>query len=199
VCTRGSHRALLGGPSTSPLGAMPAMTPRIHATIVATALMLFAKEVPAPIVGDFPGLTNLITYSDDIVVALVVTGPKERRLSTFNASQPQRVRVLHVLKGALTLRSEVNVTLSTLDALGGGNFDVGERYVLFLRSDASTTHLVNVRGSVFRVPASTDLHKLHSNDIRTDIGLLVNDLVNQTKGPNAATLEKEAAAYLRPP
>ena len=174
-------------------------TSRVHATIAAVALLLFANAAPAPIVGNFPGLSNLITYSKDIVVALVVTGPEEPRWTTFNASQPQMVRVLYVLKGALPPQSETKVRLSTLDVLGGGNFDVGERYLLFLRSDASSIYLMNYRGSAFRVPASTNLVKLHSNDIRTNIGLLLNDLVSQTKGPNAAALEKEAADYLHSP
>ena len=83
--------------------------------------------------------------------------------------------------------------------MGEGNFDVGERYLLFLRSDASSTYLVNVDGSAFRVPATTDLAKLHSNDVRTNIRLLLKDLVSQAKGPNAAVLEKEAADYLQSP
>jgi hypothetical protein len=148
------------------------MTPRIHTTIAAMALLLFATDVPAPIVGYFSGLSNLIAQSDNIVVALVVTGPEQRRLTTFNATQPQMVRVLYVLKGALPLQSEVKVRLSTLDVLGGGNFDVGERYLLFLRSDATSTYLVNVQGSAFRVPASTSLAKLQSTEIRTNIALL---------------------------
>jgi hypothetical protein len=178
---------------------MTATTPRIYATIAAMALLLFAKTAPAPVVGEFPGLSNLIAYSEDIVVALVVTGPEVQRMTTFNASQPQIVRVLYVLKGKLRPQGEEKVTLSTLDVLGGGNFDVGERYLLFLRSDASSTYLVNVHGSAFRVPAATDLAKLHANDVRTNIGLLLKDLVRQTKGPNAAILEKEAADYLQSP
>ena len=83
--------------------------------------------------------------------------------------------------------------------LGGGNFAVGERYLLFLGSYGSSIHLVNVHGSAFRVPATTDLAKLHSNDVRTNIGLLLNDLVSQTKGPSAALLEKEAADYFQSP
>jgi hypothetical protein len=109
------------------------------------------------------------------------------------------VRLLYILKGTLRPLSEGKVTLSTLDVLGGGNFDVGERYLLFLRSDGSFIHLVNVHGSAFRVPATTDLAKLHSNDVRTNIGLLLNDLVSQTKDPSAAHLKKEAADYLRSP
>jgi hypothetical protein len=173
------------------------MTPRIHATIAAMALLLFAKPVPAPIVGEFPGLSNLIAYSEHIVVALVVTGPKEPRLTTFNASQPQMVRVLYVLKGTLRPQSEQKVTLNTNDVLGGGNFEVGERYLLLLRSDASSIYLMNYRGSAFRVPVGTNLDRLHSNDVRTNIEFLLNDLVSQTKGPNAAVLRKEAADYLQ--
>ena len=178
---------------------MTAMTTRIHATIGAMALLLFARPAPAPIVGAFSGLSNLIAASENIVVALVVTGPEVLRLTTFNAAQPQKVRVLYVLKGTLRPQGELTVTLSTLDVLGGGNFDVGERYLLFLRSYGSSIHLVNVHGSAFRVPATANLAKLHSNDVRTTIGFLLNDLVSQTKGPNAALLQKEAADYLQSP
>ena len=77
------------------------MSTRIHATITALALLLFARPAPAPIVGTFSGLSNLIAASENIVVALVVTGPEVPRLTTFNAAQPQKVRVLYVLKGTL--------------------------------------------------------------------------------------------------
>jgi hypothetical protein len=187
------------GPSTSPLGAMSTATRRIHAAIATVALLLCARPVPAPIVGEFPGLSNLIAASENIVVALVVSGPDEVRLTTFNAAQPQKVRVLYALKGTLQPQDEAKVTLSTLDVLGGGEFDVGERYLLFLRSYNSAIRLVNVRGSAFRVPATTDLAKLRSGDVRASIGLLLQDLVTQTKGPNAALLEKEAADYLQSP
>jgi len=112
VCARGAYRTLLCGPSTSPLGAIAAMTPRIHATIAAMALLLVAEPVPAPIVGEFPGLSNLIAYSEHIVVALVVTEPKEPRLTTFNASQPQMARVLYVLMELTRFGGQVMVFVS---------------------------------------------------------------------------------------
>src|SRR5213080_3448326 len=64
VCARGACPAWSSGPSTSPLGAMTAMTTRIHATIGAMALLLFARPAPAPIVGAFSGLSNLIAASE---------------------------------------------------------------------------------------------------------------------------------------
>ena len=199
VCARGADLALSRGRSASPLGAMPAMTPRIHATVAAMVLLFFARTVLAPIHGLFPGLSNLIAESESIVVALMVTGPELPRVTTFNDWHPQRVRVLYVLKGTLRPQSEETVRLGTLVVLGGGDFDVGERYLLFLTSDRSSMHLVNVDGSAFRVPATTDLGKLHPNDVRTNIGLLLKDLVSHTKGPNAAALEKAAADYLQSP
>lgn len=116
-------------------------------------------------------------------------------MTTFNASQPQNVRILYVLKGARPSQGEVKVRLSTLNVLGGGNFDVGERYWLCLRSDASSIYLVSVFGSAFRVPAGTNLRELRANDVRANIAILLTDLVRQTNGPNAAAVEKEAADY----
>jgi hypothetical protein len=168
------------------------MTPRIHATVAAMVLLFFARTVLAPIHGRFPGLSNLIAESESIVVALIVTGPSDPRMTTLNDWQPQKVRVLYVLKGTLRPQSEETVRLGTLVVLGGGDFDVGERYLLFLTSeDGSSIHLVNAEGSAFRVPATTDLGKLHPNDVRTNIGLLLKDL-----GPNAAALERY---YLQSP
>jgi len=63
----------------------------------------------------------------------------------------------------------------------------------------SAIHLVNVHGSAFRVHATTDLARLRSGDVRGNIGLLLHDLVSQTKGSNAALWEKEAAVFLRLP
>jgi hypothetical protein len=197
-CTRVALDAPACGRSTSSLGAMAAMTPRIQATVAAMVLLFFARTVLAPIHGLFPGLSNLIAESECIVVALIVTGPELPRDTTFNDWQPQRVRVLYVLKGTLRPQSEETVRLGTLVVLGGGDFDVGERYLLFLTSDGSSIHLVNVDGSAFRVPATIDLGKLHPNDVRTNIGLLLKDLVSHTKGPNTA-LEKAAADYLQSP
>lgn len=144
---------------------------RLHSTIAAVGFLLFATEVPAPIFTEFPGFPNLIRESDDIVVALIVAGPEQP--GVWVGSYPYKVRVLYVLKGALAPHSEETLKLRSDLVLGGGYFEVGERYLLFLRPYESKSYQVPFRGSAYRIPESTDLAKLHSNDIETNIGLLL--------------------------
>jgi hypothetical protein len=175
------------------------MNSRPYASVVALILIFFATKAPAAVMGIFPGLTVLFAESDDVVVAQVISGPEAPRVTTENVWQAQIVRILYVLKGPRSPQSEVKVRLSPLTVLGGGDFVVGERYLLCLRTDSSTTYLVNARWSAFRVPASTRLTKLHGNDMRENIAILLADLVRETTGPDADILKREAAEYLQSP
>jgi hypothetical protein len=174
------------------------MKTRAIRLLASVVLLLVCARAGAPIVGGFSGLSDLIAASDHIVVAMVLTGPESLRASTLNDAQPQRVLVMHVLKGSIEPRAQVTVTLRTLLLLGGGDFGVLGRYVLFLDQEGQSYQLVNVEDSAFRVSNTTKLSELPTSDVRGSIERLLNDAVRDSKA-QALAFETRAEEYLSSP
>jgi hypothetical protein len=157
-------------------------------------LLLAGREAAAPISGIFTGLSDLIASSEHIVVATVLTGPASVRASTLNDAQLQEVQIFHVIKGTIEPRTKMTVTLRTLSLVNGGDFDVLERYVLFLRS----YDLVNVTGSAFWVAPTSNPSNLPVGDVRGSIETLLREAVAYRKQEELA-MEERVAEYLASP
>ena len=165
--------------------------------VASIALLLLSTPAGAPVLGTFSGLPDLISASDHIVVAMILSESPSMRASTLNDAQLQRVLVLRVLKGSIAARAEVSVTLRTMLVLGGGDFHAMHQYLLFLQTAGNGTYrLVSVPGSAFRVPFQSKVSELREGDVRANIETLLRDAVRDMK-ERAASFETQAEEYLR--
>jgi hypothetical protein len=135
-----------------------------HSTLLA-GLILFAlivPQLPAPIFGLFPGLEELITRSDDIVVVEITATAQERieragvpdhpqsGLANFGLYSDFEVRVLRSILGDLEEGEECVIGLRYLRFFSGqleasddsqisrvSSFGLGTHHLLFLQREAS--------------------------------------------------------------
>ena len=134
----------------------------------------------------------MIGHSQAIVVASIESLPKTPRTHSGNSNAVQSVRVLYVLKGKFTPQEQIDVALDSeilypaRTNLRLDDFPLGERYVLFIAVDSLSSHgysIVNAQGSAFWIPRESDLSALKPGDVRENIALLLNDVLNYSK-PN---------------
>ena len=185
------------------------MTKSLVRLTVLVFSVAFAPGTWAVESGLFPGLSNMIKYSQAIVVVTILSEPETRRTHSENQWAVQRVKVLSVLKGPLREQEEIDVELmagllfpaTTYLARDDSpdDFPVRERYVLFLASDyffpGHKYSIVNNQGSVFWIPRSADLSGLAAGDVRGNIELLVNATLAHAKS-RAQTLDQCIQGYL---
>ena len=169
----------------------------------------------------FPGLTELMSTSDSIVVA-TPTGPIYHQDTGGGAIQ--EIRVLRSIKGNHRDGSTVQAYLRPLRLRVGvkeehalcprqkcDRFSVGDRYVIFLVKDKKFRwpfayrpfeySTPSISGDSFWVSPSFDLAGLKEGDIRENISVLLRDAVayeKRAKTNQAALLdyEKGVAVYL---
>ena len=148
------------------------------------ASFAFARWACAVEFGNYPGLSDMIKYSQSIVVVSILSGPDHTRTHSENQWAVQTVKVLSVLKGDLRGQDEIDVKLMPFLLLpepaytGLTDFPVNERYILFLATDYFSPGLknsiVNAKGSAFWLPRSVDLSGLKTGNARGNIEMLVN-------------------------
>ncbi|MHC4168471.1 MAG: hypothetical protein ACYSWQ_16080 [Planctomycetota bacterium] len=161
---------------------------RFGLILIAFALLLsLSTPAFAPIFGFFPGLDELISRSDAI---LVVDLLKEKSSSPREVYEDCEVYVRKVIKGEAVQNKKMILSLRFLPFISSrkpdskimlSGFRTGDRHIVFLsknnKPDKASYSSLNYSGGHMRVSHQSDLSKLEADEPKQIISELLEDFV----------------------
>ena len=161
---------------------------RFGLILIAFVLLLsLSKPAFAPIFGFFPGLDELISRADAI---LVVDLLKQKSSSQFGLHEDWEVYVRKVIKGEVAQNKKMILSLRFLPFISSrkpdskimhSGFRTRDRHIVFLRKnnkpDKAPYSSLDYSGGHMRISCQSDLSKLKADEPKQIISELLKDFV----------------------